>query len=341
MSAASQGPLPETMTAIEIRAPGGPEALVPGTRPLPAAGAGEVLIKVAAAGVNRPDVLQRQGGYPPPPGASDIPGLELAGEVVALGAGVTEWQAGDQVTALVTGGGYAEYCAAPAAQCLPVPAGLSAAEAAALPETFFTVWSNVFDRGRLAAGEAFLVHGGSSGIGTAAIQLARAFGARVFATAGSAEKCKACEALGAERAINYREEDFVEIVQAATAEAPGGKGVDLILDMVGGGYVARDIAALTPDGRLVFIAFLQGPKVEVNLLPVMLKRLTITGSTLRARDVAFKGAIAAKLREKVWPLIEKGEVKPVMAESFPLAEAAAAHRLMESSAHIGKIVLTV
>jgi putative PIG3 family NAD(P)H quinone oxidoreductase len=325
------------MTAIEIREPGGPEALMPGSRPLPAAGAGEVLIKVAAAGVNRPDVLQRQGGYPPPPGASDIPGLELAGEVVALGAGVTEWQAGDQVTALVTGGGYAEYCAAPAAQCLPVPAGLSAPEAAALPETFFTVWSNVFDRGRLAAGEAFLVHGGSSGIGTAAIQLARAFGARVFATAGSAAKCKACEDLGAERAINYREEDFVEVVQAATEK----KGVDLILDMVGGGYVARDIAALAPDGRLVFIAFLQGPKVEVNLLPVMLKRLTITGSTLRARDVAFKRAIAAKLREKVWPLIEKGEVRPVMAESFPLAEAAAAHRLMESSAHIGKIVLTV
>jgi putative PIG3 family NAD(P)H quinone oxidoreductase len=341
MPAASQGPLPKTMTAIEIREPGGPEALVPGTRPLPAAGAGEVLIKVAAAGVNRPDVLQRQGGYPPPPGASDIPGLELAGEVVALGAGVTDWQAGDQVTALVTGGGYAAYCAAPAAQCLPVPAGLSLAEAAALPETFFTVWSNVFDRGRLAAGETFLVHGGSSGIGTAAIQLARAFGARVFTTAGSAAKCKACEDLGAEKAINYREEDFVEIVQAATAEAPGGKGVDLILDMVGGGYVARDIAALAPDGRLVFIAFLQGPKVEVNLLPVMLKRLTITGSTLRARDVAFKGAIAAKLREKVWPLIEQGEVKPVMAESFPLAEAAAAHRLMESSAHIGKIVLTV
>ncbi len=244
---------------------------------------------------------------------------------------------GDQVTALVTGGGYAEYCAAPAAQCLPVPEGLSLAEAAALPETFFTVWSNVFDRGGLTAGEAFLVHGGSSVIGTAAIQLGRAFGARVFATAGSAEKCRACEELGAEKAINYREDDYVEVVKAAT----DGKGVNLILDMVGGDYVARNLAALAPDGRLVNIAFLQGAKVEVNLLPVMLKRLTLTGSTLRARDVAFMGAIAERLRAKVWPLIEKGAVRPVMAATFPLAEAAEAHRLMESSAHIGKIVLTV
>ncbi len=329
-------PLPETMTAIEIREPGAPEVLVPATRPRPQPGPGEVLVQVAAAGVNRPDVLQRLGGYPPPPGASDIPGLEIAGPIVALGPGVEGWALGDDVTALVTGGGYAEYCAAPAVQCLPVPRGLSLAEAAAMPETFFTVWSNVFDRGGLAAGESFLVHGGSSGIGTTAIQLARAFGARVFATAGSAEKCRACEDLGAERAINYRDEDFVAVVKEAT----GGAGLDLILDMVGGDYVRRNIETLAPDGRLVYIAFLGGSKVEVNLLPVMLKRLTITGSTLRARPPAFKADIAMKLKEKVWPLVEKGEVKPVMAESFPLAEAAAAHRLMESSSHIGKIVLT-
>ncbi len=330
-------PLPETMTAIEIREPGGPEVLVPATRPRPDPGPGEVLVQVAAAGVNRPDVLQRLGGYPPPPGASDIPGLEIAGRIVALGQGVTAWTPGDEVTALVTGGGYVEYCAAPAVQCLPVPKGLGLAEAAAMPETFFTVWSNVFDRGGLGAGESFLVHGGSSGIGTTAIQLARAFGARVFATAGSAEKCRACEDLGAERAINYRDEDFVAVVKEAT----GGTGLDLILDMVGGDYVQRNIEALAPDGRLVYIAFLGGPKVEVNLLPVMLKRLTITGSTLRARPVAFKADIAGKLKEKVWPLVEQGEVKPVMAERFPLAEAAAAHRLMETSSHIGKIVLTI
>ncbi len=330
-------PIPETMTAIEIREPGGPEVLVPASRPRPDPGPGEVLVQVAAAGVNRPDVLQRLGGYPPPPGASDIPGLEIAGRIVALGQGVTAWTPGDEVTALVTGGGYAEYCAAPAVQCLPVPKGLGLAEAAAMPETFFTVWSNVFDRGGLGAGESFLVHGGSSGIGTTAIQLARAFGARVFATAGSADKCRACEDLGAERAINYRDEDFVAVVKEAT----GGTGLDLILDMVGGDYVQRNIEALAPDGRLVYIAFLGGPKVEVNLLPVMLKRLTITGSTLRARPVTFKADIAGKLKEKVWPLVEKGEVKPVMAERFPLAEAAAAHRLMETSSHIGKIVLTI
>ena len=329
--------LPETMTAIEIREPGGPEVLVPASRPRPDPGPGEVLVKVAAAGVNRPDVLQRLGGYPPPPGASDIPGLEIAGPIVDLGEGVDGWAPGDEVAALVTGGGYAEYCAAPAVQCLPVPKGLGLAEAAAMPETFFTVWSNVFDRGGLTAGESFLVHGGSSGIGTTAIQLARAFGARVFATAGSAEKCAACEALGAERAINYREEDFV----AAAKEATGGKGLDLILDMVGGDYVQRNIEALAPDGRLVYIAFLGGSKVEVNLLPMMLKRLTLTGSTLRARSPEFKASIADNLRQKVWPLIEKGEVKPVIAESFPLAEAAAAHGLMESSTHIGKIVLTI
>jgi len=326
--------LPSEMTAIEIREPGGPEVLVPTTRPLPAPGPAEVLVKVAAAGVNRPDVLQRLGGYPPPPGASDIPGLEIAGEVAALGEGVNDWALGDAVTALVTGGGYAEYCVAPAPQCLPRPAGLSWQEAAALPETFFTVWVNVFERGGLTAGESFLVHGGSSGIGTTAIQLAKAFGARVFATAGSAEKCAACKALGAERAINYRDEDFVAIVKQAT-----GKGVDVILDMVGGDYVQRNIKALAVDGRLCYIAFLGGSKVEIDLTPLMLKRITLTGSTLRARSVDFKAGIARQLREKVWPLIEAGEIKPVMARGFPLAAAAEAHALMESSQHIGKIVL--
>lgn len=328
--------LPATMTAIEIPEHGTPEALVPGTRPVPEPAAGEVLIKVAAAGVNRPDVLQRQGGYAPPPGVSDIPGLEVAGEIVALGAGVEDLSTGDSVTALVAGGGYAEYCTAPAPQCLPVPGDLSLTEAAALPETFFTVWSNVFDRGGLQAGEVFLVHGGSSGIGTAAIQLAKAFGARVFATAGSADKCRACEDLGAEKAIDYRDEDFVETVK----QASGGKGANLILDMVGGDYIARDIELLAPDGRLVFIAFLRGPKAEINFMPVMRKRLTVTGSTLRPRDIAFKAAIARALRDRVWPLISAGQVKPVMYKTFPLAEAAEAHRLMESSAHIGKIVLT-
>ncbi len=329
--------LPETMSAIEIREFGGPEVLVPGTRPLPIPAAGEVLVQVAAAGVNRPDVLQRSGGYPPPPGASDIPGLEIAGTVVALGEGVSDWREGDRVTALVSGGGYAEYCTAPAPQCLPVPSGLDLADAAAIPETFFTVWSNVFDRGGLTAGESFLVHGGSSGIGTTAIQLARAMGARVFATAGSAEKCEACQKLGAERAINYREEDFVELVKQAT----DGKGVDVILDMVGGGYVARNLDALAPDGRLVYIAFLGGSKVEVNLLPMMLKRLTITGSTLRPRPVAFKAAIAQSLEQKVWPLIEAGDLRPVMYKTFALSAASEAHRLMESGAHIGKIALVV
>ncbi|MEE8507251.1 MAG: NAD(P)H-quinone oxidoreductase [Kiloniellales bacterium] len=326
---------PETMTVIEIPEPGGPEALVPTTRPVPEPGEGEVLIKVAAAGVNRPDVMQRQGGYPPPPGASDIPGLEIAGAVAALGPGVTGLKAGDQVLALVTGGGYAEYCAAPAAQCLPVPKGLDLNEAAAIPETFFTVWTNVFDRGGLQAGESLLVHGGSSGIGTTAIQLAHAFGARVFTTAGSAEKCRACESLGAERAINYREEDFVEVVKEATGNA----GVNVILDMVGGDYIQRNIKALAPDGRLCYIAFLGGSKAEVDFLPMMLKRITISGSTLRARSVEFKAEIAQNLKKNVWPLIEAGTVKPILHETFPLAEAAAAHRLMESSAHIGKIVL--
>lgn len=327
--------LPETMTAIEVREPGGPEVLVPGTRPVPVPGPGEVLIKVAAAGVNRPDVLQRQGGYPPPPGASDVPGLELAGEIVGLGPDAGGRQLGDRVMALVTGGGYAEYCVAPAAQCLPVPAGLSLEQAAAIPETFFTVWSNVFDRGGLVSGESFLVHGGSSGIGTVAIQLAAAFGARVFATAGTADKCRACAELGAERAINYRDEDFV----AAIKEATGGKGVNVILDMVGGSYIKRNLDALAADGRLVHIAFLGGAKAEINFLPVMLKRLTITGSTLRARSVEFKAEIASKLEANVWPKIAVGEIKPVMHARFPLAQAAEAHAMMEAGDHIGKIVL--
>lgn len=329
--------LPSEMTAVEIRTPGGPEVLVPARRPVPAPAAGEVLIEVAAAGVNRPDVLQRKGGYAPPPGASDIPGLELAGRVVALGEGAGDWKVGDAVTALVAGGGYAEYCTAPAPQCLPVPKGLSLLEAAAIPETYFTVWTNVFDRGGLKAGEAFLVHGGSSGIGTTAIQLAAAFGARVFATAGSAEKVAACEALGAERGINYREEDFV----AAVKEATGGNGVNLVLDMVGGSYVQRDIAALAPDGRLVFIAFLGGAKAEVDFSQIMMKRLTVTGSTLRPRPIAFKAAIAQNLKAKVWPLLEAGKARPQIFKTFPLAQASEAHALMESSAHVGKIVLTV
>jgi putative PIG3 family NAD(P)H quinone oxidoreductase len=329
--------LPETMTAIEISAPGGPEVLVPASRPLPQPGEGEVLVKVAAAGVNRPDCLQRQGSYPPPPGASDIPGLEIAGEVVALGGGVTDLKTGDKVCALVTGGGYAEYCAAPAVQCLPLPQGFSMAQAACLPETFFTVWVNVFQRSALKPGESFLVHGGTSGIGTTAIQLAKAFGCTVFTTAGSLEKVKACLKLGADHAINYRVEDFVEVVKAET----GGKGVDVILDMVGGDYIQRDIKALAEDGRLSFIAFLGGPKAEVNFAAVMMKRLTITGSTLRARPVEVKAQLAAELKEKVWPLLDQGKVAPVMAASFPLAEAAKAHALMESSDHIGKIVLTV
>ncbi len=327
--------IPQEMTAIEISKPGGPEVLVPATRPVPEPGAGEVLVKVAAAGVNRPDVLQRQGGYAPPPGASDIPGLEIAGEVAALGPEAGDLRLGDQVVALVSGGGYAEYCSAPAAQCLPRPKGLDSAAAAALPETFFTVWSNLFDRVGLQAGESLLVHGGSSGIGTTAIQLAKAFGVRVFVTAGSAEKCAACEALGAERAIDYKQADFV----AAVKELTDGAGVDVILDMVGGDYIPRNIKALAPDGRLCFIAFLGGPKAEVNFASVMLKRLTLTGSTLRPRSVAFKAAIAGKLRDRVWPLIEAGQIRPVLHKTFPLAQAAEAHRLMESSTHIGKIVL--
>ena len=290
---------------------------------------------MAAAGVNRPDVLQRQGHYPPPPGASDIPGLEVAGEVAAVGDRVTEWRPGDAVCALVAGGGYAEYCVAPAPQCLPVPKGLTAIEAAAIPETFFTVWTNVFERGRLVAGETLLVHGGASGIGTTAIQMARALGARVFATAGSAEKCAACVALGAERAINYREENFVAVVKEATE----GRGVDVILDMVGGDYIPRNLDCLALEGRLVLIALQRGARAELNFTSVLQRRLTITGSSLRPRTVEQKGAIARALRERVWPLLESGQVRPVIHARFPLAEAAAAHRLMEAGAHIGKIVL--
>jgi NADPH:quinone reductase len=324
------------MRAIEIRTFGGPEVLTPVERPMPVPSGGELLIEVAAAGVNRPDVSQRQGKYPPPPGASDIPGLEIAGTIVQTAGEVGEWRAGDRVCALVSGGGYAEYCAAPAPQCLPVPRGFSDVEAAAIPETFFTVWTNVFERGRLTEGESFLVQGGSSGIGTTAIQLAHARGARVFATAGSAEKCAACERLGAERAINYHEEDFVAVVREATS----GRGVDVILDMVGGEYVPRHIELLAANGRLVQIATLGGAKAQIFLPAIMQRRLTITGSTLRARSVVEKGAIAAALRASVWPLLDAGRVRPVVFRTFALNDAAEAHQLMESGAHIGKIVLT-
>jgi NADPH2:quinone reductase len=330
-------PLPQTMTAIGIATPGGPEALRPETRPVPQPGPGQILVKVAAAGVNRPDVLQRQGGYNPPPGASDIPGLEIAGTVVASGEGAARHSLGDMVCGLVAGGGYAEYAVVHESNALSAPKGLSSVESGAVPETFFTVWTNVFQRGRLAAGESFLVHGGSSGIGTTAIQLAKAFGATVLATAGSEEKCAACRALGADHAINYRDEDFV----AATKAATGGKGVDLILDMVGGDYIDRNYEAAADQGRIVQIAFLSGPKATVNFSRLMLKRLTHTGSTLRPRTIAEKAAIAAELHDKVWPLLEAGRCKPLIHATFPLAQAADAHRLMESSSHIGKIVLTV
>jgi putative PIG3 family NAD(P)H quinone oxidoreductase len=325
------------MKAVEIAQPGEADVLRPVERPTPRPGPGEVLIRVAAAGVNRPDVMQRQGRYAPPPGASDIPGLEVAGTVQAVGEDVSPWRTGDAVCALVAGGGYAEYCAAPAPQCLPVPSGFTAVEAAAVPETFFTVWHNVFERGRLVPGETLLVHGGSSGIGTTAIQLARALGARVFATAGSAEKCAACARLGAERAIDYKEEDFVAVVKAAT----GGRGVDAILDMVGGDYLPRNLACLAVEGRLVQIATQRGARAELDLIAVMQKRLTLTGSTLRPRPVAEKAAIARALHERVWPLLETGGVRPVVFATFPLERAGDAHRLMESGRHIGKIVLTV
>lgn len=323
------------MRAIEIIQPGGPEVLTPCERPMPQLKAGEVLIKVQAAGVNRPDVLQRTGNYPVPPGASDIPGLEVAGEIVDGDLGSSGFRKGDLVCALVQGGGYAEYCAAPVAQCLPVPKGWSMLEAASLPETFFTVYSNVFERARLAEGETLLVQGGSSGIGVTAIQMATALGHRVFATAGTDEKCRACESLGAERGINYRSEDFVEVVKSLT----DGKGANVIIDMVAGSYVNREIQCLADDGRLVVIALLGGAKGEVNFGEIMRRRLTVTGSTLRPRPVAFKHDIARKLQERVWPLLESGQIKPVIYRSYPLERAADAHALMETSTHVGKIML--
>ena len=324
----------QTMRAVEISVPGGPEVLKIADRPMPQPAHGQVVIKVAFAGVNRPDALQRAGAYDPPPGASDLPGLEASGEVVALGAGVNELRIGEQVCALLPGGGYAEYVATPAAHCLPVPDGLDMKQAACLPETCFTVYSNVFSRGGLQAGERFLVHGGSSGIGTTAIQLASAFGARVFATAGSDEKCAACVELGAERAINYKTEDFVAALQAEG-------GANLILDMVGGDYIPRNVQALALDGRLVQIAFLQGPAVKLNFAQMMVKRLTLTGSTLRPQSDLAKAQIARDLQQSVWPLIASKRFAPVMDSEFDLADASAAHARMESSGHIGKIVLCV
>ncbi len=324
----------EYMRVVEISESGGPEVLKPAKRPVPVPGHGEIVIKVAYAGVNRPDALQRAGNYSPPPGASDLPGLEAAGEVAAIGPGVTEHAVGDQVCALLPGGGYAEYAGTPAVHALPVPEGMSPRDAACLPETFFTVWTNVFDRGELNAGERFLVHGGSSGIGTTAIQLANVAGARVFTTAGSAEKCRVCEDLGAERAINYKEEDFVEFMRAEN-------GADLILDMVGGGYIPRNIKALADDGRMVHIAFLGGPKAEVNFAQIMVRRLTITGSTLRPQSDLAKARIAEALRENVWPHLASGRIAPVFDSEFALEDASQAHARLESSEHIGKIVLKV
>jgi NADPH2:quinone reductase len=327
---------PTRMTAIGIKGPGGPQMLVPEERPVPQPAAGEILVKVAAAGVNRPDVMQRMGLYPPPPGAPDIPGLEIAGEVAALGPDAKRWKVGDKIMALVIGGGYAEYCLAHESHALPVD-GLSMVEAAAVPETFFTVWHNVFERGALKAGETLLLHGGSSGIGTTAIQLAKAFGARVITTAGSAEKCDACRKLGADLTIDYKSEDFV----AATKKATGDKGADVILDMIGGSYIERNYEAAAVEGRIVQIAFQGGPSAQVNFMRLMLKRLHHTGSTLRARSVADKGAIARALEQNVLPLLAQGKVKPIIYKTFPLREASSAHALMESSAHIGKIVLTI
>lgn len=329
--------LQETMTAIEIAGFGGPDVLKPTTRPVPKAGPGEVLVRVRACGVNRPDVQQRLGGYPPPPGAPDIPGLEIAGEIVALGPDtVGGWKVGDAVCALVIGGGYAEYCTAPAAQCLPLPKGYDMVRAAALPETFFTVWTNVFDRGRLQPGESILIHGGASGIGTTAIQLAKAFGATVYVTAGSAERCDACVKLGADRAINYKTEDFAAVVKELT----GGRGVDVVLDMIGGAYLAQNLNSLAVEGRLVIIALLGGPKGEADLARVMVRRLTVTGATLRPRTVAQKAEIAEALRARVWPLLDAGKVRPVIDRIMPLDQAAAAHHAIDGD-HIGKIMLTV
>ncbi len=324
----------DMMNAVEITKAGGPDVLKLTQRPVPTPRAGEVVIRVAFAGVNRPDALQRAGMYNPPKGASDLPGLEAAGEIAAIGAGVSNWSVGDAVCALLPGGGYADYVATPAAHCLPVPDGMDLKQAACLPETFFTVWSNVFMRGALKGGERFLVHGGSSGIGTTAIQLANVFGARVFTTAGTDAKCKVCTALGAERAINYRDADFVEVIRAEG-------GADLILDMVGGDYLPRNVKSLADDGRLVQIAFLQGPKVELNFAHVMMRRLTITGSTLRPQSDLAKGRIADELRTQVWPLLAAGRLAPVMDSTYALSDAAQAHAHMESSTHIGKIVLEV
>jgi NADPH2:quinone reductase len=329
--------IPKQMKAVEIAQPGGPDVLRLVERALPQPKANEVLIRVAAAGVNRPDLLQRSGNYPVPSDASDLPGLEVAGEVAAVGSSVKSFKTGDKLCALVHGGGYAEYCVAPEATALPVPKGWSLIEAASLPETFFTVWGNVYDRAKLAPGESLLVQGGSSGIGVSAIQMAKATGNRVFATAGSDEKCAACVRLGADKAINYKTQDFAAEIRAAT----GGKGVDVILDMVGGDYVPRELKSLAEEGRLVFIAFLRGHKTELDINEVMRKRLTISGSTLRPRTVEFKGTIAKRLRENIWPLIEAGKIRPEVYKTFPLAQAAEAHRLMETSQHIGKIVLTV
>lgn len=329
--------LPVTMTAMSISEPGGPEVLLPEERSIPETLTGEILIKVEAAGVNRPDVLQRQGAYPPPKGASDLPGLEVSGTVAALGGDATRYRVGEKVTALVPGGGYAQYCKVHESHALPIPKGLTMIEAAAVPETFFTVWSNVFDRVGLTSGERFLVHGGTSGIGTTAIQLARAFGAEVFTTVGSYEKAEAARGLGADHAINYKSEDFVAVVKELT----GGQGVDVILDMVGGDYVERNWIAAAVEGRICQIATLNGLAKDVNFSRLMMKRLTHTGSTLRPRNNAFKAAIAAALRDKVWPLLEAGKIKPVMDSTFPLDRVTDAHRRMESSDHIGKIVLTV
>jgi putative PIG3 family NAD(P)H quinone oxidoreductase len=323
------------MIAIEISQPGGPEVLIPAERPLPEPAVGEVLIKVAGAGVNRPDLLQREGRYPPPPGASDLPGLEVSGSIAALGPGVTAWKPGDEVCALSSGGGYAEYAVAPAPQCLPVPRGVPLVHAAGIPETAFTVWTNLFDRGRLTAGESVLIHGGASGIGTTAIQLAKARGVRVFATAGTSEKCAACERLGAERGINYHDEDFVAVVKSST----GGRGVDVVLDMVGGDYMQRNIDVLALEGRLVMIGRQRGASSTIDIMPVLRKRLTLTGSTLRIRSVEEKAAIAAAVQREMWPLFESGAMIVVIDELYPLARAADAHRRLESSAHVGKVIL--
>jgi putative PIG3 family NAD(P)H quinone oxidoreductase len=330
-----QPSVPERMTCIEIAEPGGPEVLTPTVRPTPSAGAGEVLIRVAAAGINGPDVYQRRGLYPSPPGTTDIPGLEVSGTIVALGEGAQGWQPGDACCALTAGGGYAEYCTAPAVQCLPVPRGLDLIDAGALPETFFTVWTNVFERAALAPGESLLVHGGAGGIGTTAIQMAAAMGHPVFTTAAGAETCAALQRLGATRAIDFGREDFAAVIKEATK----GKGVDVILDIVGGDYVARNLASLARDGRLVSIAFLKGSKVEIDLMPVMLKRLTITGSTLRVQSIERKAQIAASLRERIWPLIDEGKIRPVVHARLPLAQAADGHRMMQEARHLGKILL--